>query len=246
MINTVCIVTNFRTASTTFNLLKSEEYDLPYKGEMLSHERARPLGNAPSIWQLRKSNVEGTTQYTKAEILDLSSDAAFLKEIQKGEPCCFKLMPSHINDDKMLYDIVSSCDKVYYLYRRDFKAQLESYLAARLGGDWQSTGFATPTRDTHSMDRIKEVHLGTKGKIDTVVKHLDPNANPRLRRLIAGHLINNYIRMANLYKRIPGELICTEDYFTKDKYNPYNREIHWTQDPNLEDFDTEGLFVDNK
>ena len=246
MVNTVCIVTNFRTASTTFNLLKSEEYDLPYKGEMFSHERPRSLGNAPGLWEMRQSNASGETEYSHEEMLHLTRDEAFLKELQKGTPCCFKIMPTHIKtNDSMLHDIISACDKVYYLYRRDFKAQLNSYLAARIGGDYSKTGFKQMSK-VNSIERIRETHLGTRGKAETVVKKLDPNTNPRLRMFIANNLITNYMRMAEAYKQIPGELVCYEDYFTGDKYNPYNREIHWTEDPNLEDFDVESLFVDNK
>jgi len=246
MINTVCIVTNFRTASTSFTLLKSEEYNLPYKGELFSHERSRSLGDAPAFWELRQSNARGETEYSREEILHLTRDEAFLEELRKGTPCCFKIMPSHIKtNDSMLHDIISACDKVYYLYRRDFKAQLSSYLAVRIEGDYDQTGFKQFSK-ANSFDRIKETHLGIRGKEETVVKELDPNTNLRLRNLIAGSLINNYIRMAEVYRQIPGELICTEDYFTENKYNPYNREIHWTEDPNLEDFDTESLFVDNK
>ena len=245
MYNTVCIVTNFRCASTSFNLLKAEEYDLPYKGELFSHERSRNLGNAPSLWKLRRENKEREVKYSNEELIYLCRDEAFLEELRKGEPCCFKVMPSHIKTDDMLYNIVSSCDKVYYLYRRDFKAQLSSYLAARMKGDWIATGFKRKSRpNTHEM--IKDTHLGTNGKGETVVRNLDPFQNMKLRRLLPEQLINNYIRMAELYKQIPGELICAEDYFTKDKYNPYNRKINWTKDPNFEDFDVEGLFVDNK
>jgi hypothetical protein len=52
--------------------------------------------------------------------------------------------------------------------------------------------------------------------------------------------------MAEIYKRVPGELVCYEDYFSGDQYNPYNREIKWTGEPEIDQYvDTyniEGLF----
>ena len=46
MINQVAIITNFRTGSTSFTLLKAEEYKLPYKAELFAHNRPEPLGRA--------------------------------------------------------------------------------------------------------------------------------------------------------------------------------------------------------
>ena len=52
--------------------------------------------------------------------------------------------------------------------------------------------------------------------------------------------------MAELYHTIGGELICKEEYFSGDRFNPYNKEVNWTEDPNIEDYDVESLFTIDK
>ena len=52
MMSNVVVLTNFRTASTTFTLIKSEEYNLPYKGELFSHEKPHQIGSIPGVGEL--------------------------------------------------------------------------------------------------------------------------------------------------------------------------------------------------
>lgn len=242
MYKTVCIVTNFRTGSSSFTLLKSEEYGLPYKAEMLSHERAYGLGEVQPRWKLKRE------KYSFEDRCEMTSAVKYLEQLEKGVPCCFKIMPSHLIEDdghEMLRKIVKACDKVYYLYRRDFKAQVRSWVAARATGDWGATGFKRRSPNL-TIERLREVHLGLLGKGETVVKNVKVKNNGEAFWARYNQLLKNYLVMADLYKEVPGELVCMEDYFSEDKYNPYNRKIIWDEELDIPDFDVEGLFVDNK
>lgn len=232
-IKTVCTVTNFRNASTSFTLLKSEEYDLPWKSEMFSHALPHFLGKV-------EQGQKALNKFTKNEI-----DLMLLDEIVKGTKCCFKLMPLHIRNEKTRRNVVKSVDKLYYLYRRNFIDQVKSLAAVRLlGGIFTQTGFEVKSSDFY--ERAKETHLGRSGIGKTSVqvvtqKHLDkwPNMPISFFRDI---IVNNYIEMSKLYKEFPGELICYEDYFKGEKYLRYNKQVHWEIEPIIEDFDVESLF----
>lgn len=236
-INVVCVVTNFRTASTTFTLLKSEEYNLPYKAEMFSHEFPYRLGEAPARWELERQGR--LSKFEKTPI-----DKLFLQELKKPTPCCFKLMPEQISDLQVRNEVVDFADKRYYLYRRNFKAQALSWISARLIGNWRETGFRF-TAPEFTIERLKQIHLGTEGKEEKIVRVIDKSVRKRTTLTIEAlceELVGNYIQMSKLYKQFPGELICMEDYFSEERYNPYNKETVWEEMPEIEDFDVESLF----
>ena len=262
MTTNVAILTNFRTGSTNFTLDKAEEYDLPYKGELFSHEKPHGVGSLMSLGQFNaahKYKDQNLAQYAL-------SNWNIFDELRLGAKACYKIMPSHFRkrfdrevkcDMFQLQTILEHADKVYYLYRRDFKAQILSWLAVRRDGSFGKTGFITNTPLTHKTTeqdyykRMLQLHRGDiEGK--TYKATLDPNdpvfhaKTTMSMESVVRQLVENYEDMAEMYKRVPGELVCYEDYFSGSKYKPYNREIKWTSEPQIDSYvntwDIEGLF----
>jgi len=264
MTNNVVVVTNFRTGSTSFTLNKAEEYDLPYKGELFSHERPHSIGKL-----LTPDDFNKKFKYKDANIANLAlSNWNIFDELRFGAKACYKIMPSHFHkrfnykteaDLFQIKTILEHADKVYYLYRRDFRAQIKSWLAVRRDGSFGHTGFITNVALTHLTPendyykRMLQLHRGTYGKTKEPYKAtMDPDdpvfhakTTMSMRSLVT-QLTENYDNMAKLYSMVPGELVCYEDYFSGDKYNPYNREITWTGEPEIDQYvtnwDIEGLF----
>jgi hypothetical protein len=242
-INTVGIITNFRAASTSFSLLKAEEYNLPWKGEMFCHSVPHGLGDVLSTTEIFQKMAAGeeVAKYTEDE-----RDILFLNEIKKGTPCCFKVMPSHIGNKQTLREVARSVDKLFYLYKRDFVSQVKSYLSLALLGNFLDTGFQR-RHSVFTFEGMKDVHLGTSGDSEKVISKVTAHEQSKFpfhtATSVRQGLIENYKEMAQLYKEIPGELVCSDDYFSGERYKPYNKEIVWEiGEPEVEDFDVEGLF----
>lgn len=262
MTNNVAILTNFRTGSTNFTLQKSEEYDLPYKGELFSHERQFPIGNL-----LSSAEFNFKYKYKDRNIANYAlSNWNIFNELRHGHPACYKIMPSHLHqrfnrktetDMFQLQTILEHADKVYYLYRRDFRAQIMSWLAVRRDGSFGKTGFITntplsfKTTEQDYVKRVKQLH-GGEIEGETFKATFDPDdpvfharTTMSIKALVR-QLVENYDDMAEMYKRVPGQLVCYEDYFIGDKYKPYNRDITWTGEPEIDQYvdnwDIEGLF----
>lgn len=247
MTTNVAILTNFRTGSTSFTLKKAEEHNLPYKGELFSHEKPYSIG-----WLKQESD-----NWNIFDVLRIGKEKA-----------CYKIMPSHFDktvngktkiDTFQIQTILEHADKVYYLYRRDFRAQIKSWLAVRRDGSFGHTGFLTNIpihyggTEAEYTQRLSQLHSGSYGKTEEPYKAtMDPDdpvfhakTTMSIKSLVK-QLNDNYEEMAELYKRVPGELVCYEDYFSGDQYNPYNREIKWTGEPEIDQYvntyDIEGLF----
>jgi len=244
----ICVVTNYRTGSTAFTLLKHEEYGVPYGAEAFAPQRPEGLGRIPS----RREIMDGYKIF-QYEILDLiQSTPNYITELQRDNTeICFKIMPNQI-DSGHLREVVKACDKVYYLYRRDFIAQCKSWIAVRRFGDFGNTGFESPSRN-FTLDKVKEQHLARAGLSEKVIVEIDPDdpvLNGGYGEVTIPNLIRQlkdcYLEMAKLYKEIPGELICMEDYFTRELKRPYNKQVNFTKEIEIEDFDVESLFtIDN-
>tara|TARA_B100001057_G_scaffold160412_2_gene161052 strand:+ start:661 stop:1419 length:759 start_codon:yes stop_codon:yes gene_type:complete len=247
--NKIAIVCNYRTASTTFTLMKAEEYDLPYGGEAFSHEKAQRVGSIPSRIELQQSY-----QIMQYEILDLiQSDANLMTELRNpSTQLCFKIMPWQVRDDYIIKQILESVDKIYYLYRRDFEATCKSWIAVRRWGDFGKTGFKYQSNN-FTYERIREQHLGLLGKDEKHIVEVDPNdpfLNGGMGVVTVPNCINqirdNYERMKWLYKLYPGELICMEDYFVRDKWRPYNKQVNWVEEIDIPHYDVESGFAIDK
>jgi hypothetical protein len=265
MTTNVAILTNFRTGSTSFTLKKAKEFDLPYKGELFSHEKPHGIGKL-----LNTADFTAKYSYKDHNIVTHAlSNWNIFDELRLGkEKACYKIMPTHFNkryhyktdvDMFQIQTILEHADKVYYLYRRDFRAQIKSWLAVRRDGSFGRTGFITNipltyvTPESDHVERMYQLHLGEAGQTpEPYQATMDPNdpvfhAKTTMSiEALVNQLQDNYKYMAEMYKRVPGELVCYEDYFSGDQYNPYNREIKWTGEPEIDQYvdnwDIEGLF----
>tara|TARA_Y100000389_G_C17395382_1_gene482224 strand:+ start:109 stop:909 length:801 start_codon:yes stop_codon:yes gene_type:complete len=265
MTTNVAILTNFRTGSTSFTLKKAEQYDLPYKGELFSHEKPHRIGNLLNTAEFNKKY-----QYKDHNIVAHAlSNWNIFDELRLGNAeACYKIMPSHFNkrynqrtsiDTFQIQTILEHADKVYYLYRRDFRAQIKSWLAVRRDGSFGHTGFTTnvalsyQTPEEDYAKRMYQLHLGKAGQTPEPYRATFDPADPVFHaktnmsiESLVNQLVVNYNSMAEIYKRVPGELVCYEDYFSGEQYNPYNRDIKWTSEPEIDQYvdnwDIEGLF----
>jgi hypothetical protein len=266
MTSNVAILTNFRTGSTTFTLNKAEEYNLPYKGELFSHERPHGIGGLYDLGAFKAKYKMRDSVLVKYTL----SNWNIYEELRKKNKACYKIMGSHFNkqyiggvpqtrtDYNQLQTVLEEADKVYYLYRRDFRAQIKSWLAVRRDGSFGLTGFDTneplhwETTEENYLKRVEQLHRGSFQVGETYKATMDPDdpvfhaKTSMSMKALVRQLVENYDTMAEMYKRVPGQLVCYEDYFTGDKYKPYNRDITWTSEPEIDQYvdnwDIEGLF----
>lgn len=254
MTRNVAIVTNFRTGSTSFTLQMSKKHSLPYKGELFSHEKPHAIGDLPNRNELMHAfQTKGFPLYMADIYL---SRWNLFEELRKGAAACYKIMPTHFQGDlPQLETVLSQADRVYYLYRKDFMSQIKSWMEVRLTGSFDKTGFDTnvglkPSADEKQSGvddpytkRMHQLHLGEYQVGETYRNTIDPNdpvfGNTKLDcaadRLVK-QLVTNYEIMGDMYKRVPGDLVCYEDYFSGDSYKPYNREITWTSEPQIDQY----------
>lgn len=239
MTRNVVILTNFRTGSTSFTLKKSDEYRLPYKGELFSHERPYPIGKLPT----KQALADGGMDYRHCD--QLLSRWNLFQELRDGAQACYKIMPNHFDKDlTQLEMVLAQADKVYYLYRKDLMAQVKSWMEVRHSGSFGETGFITNTAEEST--RLRQLHLGTLKVGETYRNTIDPNdpmfttsrTNVETRHLVT-QIDRNYQAMGLMYKKVPGVLVCYEDYFSGDLYKPYNREIKWTSEPQIDEWVTD-------
>ena len=246
----VVVLTNFRTASTTFTLMKSEEYNLPFKGELFSHERPHHIGALPNGNKYIFDNWGKPAH--KGFFL---SRWNIFQQLRDGAEACYKIMPSHFQNTRdvdlyQLEQVLKHADKVYYLYRKDFMAQIKSWMEVRQSGSFDKTGFVTNVAidqndglgDPYTR-RMHQLHRGTLAPGPTYKNTIDPNHHDFTEsktqvetKWLVKQLTDNYEAMGEMYKRVPGELVCTEDYFSGDLYKPYNREIKWTTEPLVDQY----------
>jgi len=235
----IVVLTNFRTGSTSFTLRKADEYHLPYKGELFSHERPSKIGKLPTKQHL----VDRGMNYADADMV-LTRWNIF-QELRDGAHACYKIMPSHFDGDlTQLEMVLSQADKIYYLYRKDFMAQVKSWMEVRFSGSFDRTGFDTNSSD--EATRQRQLHLGTYKVGKTYENIIDPNNKMFTESMtcvmterLVSQLVKNYETMGMMYKKLGGVLVCYEDYFSGDLYKPYNRQIKWTSEPQIDQWVTD-------
>lgn len=193
----ICIFANYRTGSTTIIEKIVENNNLPGLGEYF---RIMNIGYARLL------------PFEKV-----------LRNFNSMNEFVLKIMADHVGHDmQKLSDIVTRCDRIIYVYRRDFKAQALSWLAAD---------------STASYNDLK--------KLDgSVAELIVPNLTPEYVDKQVDMLKNNYITMGKLYKKYPGEVICLDDFETKD---PYTRKYVWTNgQPEIPEFNVEQAIFSNE
>lgn len=199
----ILVITNYRTGSTNFVHALSEKYDLPMRGEICL-----------SKWKIGKENKQ----------------SGKIKMLRQGAQGVYKIMPDQLNGSK-LKDWIAVSDKVYYLYRRDFNAQVRSWLGVTQSGSWRKNGFVGG----------KTPHTGEYGKIE----EFKVKAIPSTVKMVVTKLRKNYQHMADSYKTHPGELVAYEDFYKNENYKPYNKKYNFVQTRGglqIPDINVEALF----
>lgn len=248
-INTVCILTNYRTGSTSFNLLKSQEHNVPYKGSLFALSRPWGYGDVLAEWEENEmKDADPSITFNRSS---LTFKQIFMNNVAAGMPACFKLTPDQVyqhwveDDPEHDLQIAESCDKVYILYRRDFRAQALSYIGMRCNGEYNHNGISHQYKsgNPRKVDFYWKTHVGTSYNDDKVVREIKLN-NQEFADGLIRQLTNNYNRLSELYTRLPNaELVCMEDFFGQTDYLPYNHEFVWLNgEPQIPEFDVEGLF----
>lgn len=146
-----------------------------------------------------------------------------LRNLYSMDRYVLKLMPDHLRYNHDLLDtVLSHADKIIYLYRRDFVAQAKSFLAANSTKSFGITGYK-------ELDQSPETSIIKVPELSETF--IEENVN-RLR--------NNYIAMADCFKKFPGEVFCLEDF---PKQNPYRTTVIWKKEvTNIPNFDVDSLF----
>jgi len=139
------------------------------------------------------------------------------KELLNYENCVIKLTPSNTlierNLDRML-EIVDSADTIEYLYRKDFKKQVLSWIAATTS----SGGYGEHSRG---------------------VSVCVPEINADIVQNASNFLQQNYELMGELYKQRPSRVNCLEDIGS----TPYHREYFWPDRiPDIPSIDVSAYF----
>jgi hypothetical protein len=189
----ICVFTNYRTGSSMFSLNLSSSNYLPAIGEY--------FGSC--------LNQEGFTYETA------------MRNFKSMSKCVVKFMPDHLHYNKTMIDLMlAETDKIIYLYRRNFKSQALSWLAAVSNNSFGVTGFSEFEQIPDAEIRVKNLSDKKISRATTILKQ-------------------NYLMMASYIKSHPGEIICLEDMKTQ---RPYKRNIIWEQDiPEIEPFDVENI-----
>lgn len=192
----ICVVTNYRSGSSSFCTALSDFNKLPNLGEYFN-----------------LASYDGT---------GFTIDKA-LRNLYSMNKYVLKIMPGHLrHNPELLNNVLSHADKVIYLYRRNFVAQVKSLLAADSTNSFCVNGYKEYDQSPeNSIIKVPELSNSF------IQKHIDI-------------LKNNYLVMADCLKKFPGEVFCLEDF---PKQNPYRTTILWTKEvTNIPNFEVEGLF----
>jgi len=111
----ICIITNYRTGSSSFITTISDLNKNPSLGEYFS-----------------KVSYDGR---------GFTIDKAFRNVLSKPR-YIVKVMPDHLRYNiELLTTIITNSDRIIYLYRRDFVSQVKSFLAAKSTNSYSVTGY---------------------------------------------------------------------------------------------------------
>jgi hypothetical protein len=192
----ICVVTNYRSGSSSF---------------------CTSIGNTNKTYMLGEYfnpvSYNGTGFTIEKALRNLYSMNRYV----------LKLMPDHLRYNPGLIDMVlAHADKIIYLYRRDFAAQVKSFLAANSTKSFGITGY-------------KELNQSPETSIVKV-----PELSEEFIKENITILKNNYLAMANCFNKYPGEVFCLEDF---PKQNPYRTTIIWEKEvKDIPNFDVDSLF----
>lgn len=192
----------------------AEKHGVPYCGEIFNNGKPFPIGDAGR----RAPHPQK------------------LAQVEKGAPGAFKIFPNQCSYD-MMKKMMLAADKTYYLYRRDFEAQVRSWIGMSQTGDYGNNGFIKDPNRKLS---------GINGEYGETVRH-KIRANQTIVNNKARDLKKNWEIIRNLYQELPQfEVVCYEDHFRKiGDWKPYNREYKWVNgNLNFPEYDVESIFHD--
>jgi len=192
----ICILTNYRTGSSSLCTALSNTNKIPMLGEYFNPVTFNGTG--------------------------FTMDKA-LRNITSMNKYILKVMPDHLRyDPELLTTVLAHADRVIYLYRRDFNAQVRSFLAANSTKSFGITGYK-------ELDQTPETSIVNVPELSEDFVHRNITI-----------LKNNYLTMAKCFKKFPGEVFCLEDF---PKQNPYRSTIIWKKEvTDIPSFDVAGLF----
>lgn len=192
----ICIITNYRTGSSSFITTISDLNKNPSMGEYFS-----------------KVSYDGK---------GFTIDKAF-RNLLSMPRYTVKVMPNQLRYDmELLTKVITSSDRIIYLYRRDFVSQVKSFLAAKSTNSYSVTGYKE--LDQSPENSIINVPLLSNDFINEATDILK----------------NNYITMSECYNLFPGDIYCLEDF---ENQNPYKKQIVWSQElPDITPYNVESLF----
>jgi hypothetical protein len=111
----ICIITNYRTGSSSFITIISD------------------LNKNPSMGEYFAKVSYGGKGFT--------IDKAF-RNLLSMPRYLVKVMPDHLRYNmELLTNVITNSDRIIYLYRRDFVSQVNSFLAAKSTNSYSVTGY---------------------------------------------------------------------------------------------------------
>jgi hypothetical protein len=205
--NKILIVTGWRTSSTYRCQVYSNKYLVPNLGELGTFRKpGEKHFDHPSInssntvsdvynflehepaWILKLIPLAVTLKLSQNCAISAPTDSLRKKYDQFLSVNADELFKPHMELSDHLAEfyapIFRIADRVYYLYRKDFKAQVRSYAVA-LETNWQE-------------DRIDDEILHIKVKDETIL-------------FAADAVKDNWLHVQKLYNSFPGEVIALED-----------------------------------
>lgn len=166
------------------------------------------------------NNIDGLGEYF-AEVGRQEGDLPFdkaMSNLQNIHRYTIKIMANQLKfDQDKIKAVLELCDKIVYVYRRDFRAQALSLISVSPNKLYSLMGFA-----------------GDGQKPTEVIV---PILSEAYIKSILDLLKDNYFCMAQFIKTHPGEIICLEDLHQQ---KPYLKTTIWQQPvPEFEDFNVE-------
>jgi hypothetical protein len=165
-----------------------------------------------------EENSRAQALYNRYEFINNAPSLQSIENIlKKSGRFLFKLMPDQIGyNSDIIKRLKVYCNEIIYLYRKDYKQQVKSWIAWNESGD-------------HAY------HYGNKFKtynIDVSQKDADKYADT---------IYKNNEALKEFYDLYPGSVYAYEDIHDN---NPYTRQYNWKTMPTIKNYNTKEMFND--
>jgi hypothetical protein len=152
-----------------------------------------------------KNKVIGMGEYFTGVKYKLYSYEKAFKSISSMKTYAIKLLADQVDfNDDQIESVLNISDKIIYLYRKDYISQVLSYISAT-----ETSSYALGFNDTR------------QDVVEVVVPKITEDTIKEYETLLR----NNYLKMSQMFKKYPGQLVCLEDLTQK----PYKNKIIWSQ-----------------